>query len=132
MYGPTNFHDLPFLNRGKPAKNRRRPVTPRLLAEGTDYDHPPTEIEIAATQEDLEKPRHQISKYFFNNGIVSEFLLKGLERDHDGRLRMPEKGCVKREEVDAISQCCSPIETQAPHASAPSNRRRGIFSDFLM
>ncbi len=110
MYGPTNFHSVPHLRRGRISRIAVQRLTPELLAEATDYHHPPTEIEIAITEADLQKPRHQISVNFFRSGLVTEFLLRGLVRDQSGKLRFPERGCVTKGEIDEISMFVSFVD----------------------
>lgn len=104
MYGPTNFHSLPWLNRGRLARMQCKPCTPSLLAEATDYHNPPTELALPASAKDLQRPRMSISLTFFREAILPEFLLKGLVRDENGNLAMPKKGCVSKKEIDGISK----------------------------
>jgi acetyl esterase/lipase len=79
------------------------PCTPTLLADGTDYLNPPTEIALAVTEKDYQRPRQFISLNFFREALVSEFLLRGLIKNPSGELCFPERGCVTSQEIDEIS-----------------------------
>jgi hypothetical protein len=45
----------------------------------------------------------------FRREIVAEFLLRGLVRDGNGNLRLPEKGCATIDEIDEISKFYVPF-----------------------
>ncbi len=94
------MHNLPYLERF--SKRSTLPCTPDVLAAATSYDRPPTKQEIV-TDEDYGKPRSVMGMTVFRKGIIAEFLIKGLVRQDDGTLRLPEPGSVRKEEVDAIS-----------------------------
>jgi hypothetical protein len=38
------------------------------------------------------------------NAMLREYLLRGLIRGEDGKLRFPERGSVSKEEIDEISE----------------------------
>lgn len=107
LYAPTNLHSVQSLDRRAASKSTT--CTPEWLAAGTDYANPPTEIKLALTEQDLQRPRHSISSTFFRESIVTEFLLRGLIRGSNGNLYLPERGSVSREEIDDISplQLCT-------------------------
>ncbi|OBT59948.1 hypothetical protein VE03_10333 [Pseudogymnoascus sp. 23342-1-I1] len=102
---PTDMHNIPFLNRGR-LSTARCPIpncTPVFLASATDYENPPSGFEILQNAEDYERPRRYLGLRIFREGIVSEVLLRGLVKDEDGKLRLPEKGSVTEQEIDDIS-----------------------------
>lgn len=95
------MHSLPYLERF--SKRSTLPCTPDVLAAATNYNRPPTEQAIV-TDEDYAKPRSVMGMTVFRKSIITEFLIKGLVRQEDGTLRLPEPGSVRKEEVDAISK----------------------------
>ncbi|KAI6715301.1 beta-ketoacyl synthase domain-containing protein [Diplocarpon mali] len=79
------------------------PCTAEVLAAATTYDNPPTDTPLPKSARDCIRPRQIMAMNIFQRSLVAEFLLKGLVRMDDGSLRLPEQGCVSKEEVDAIS-----------------------------
>lgn len=103
MYGPTDMNRVPYLQRGRLSKYDAPKCTPEVLAEATNFPRPPSDTGCFPKSSGFSTPRSQISFAMFRGGTTAEFLLKGLVRGEDGTLRMPEKGCVSREEINAIS-----------------------------
>ncbi|KAI9049605.1 hypothetical protein LZ554_006631 [Drepanopeziza brunnea f. sp. 'monogermtubi'] len=106
MYGPTNLHHLPYLHRFAHLNISNWPCTPEVLAAGTRYDAPPTEIPIPTPGlpgDDYILPRSVLAIHLFSRGLIADFLVRGLVRDADGTLGLPEKGSASNEEIDAIS-----------------------------
>lgn len=103
MYGPTDMHNLPYLQRFSNLKLSSLACTPDVLAAGTHYDEPPTEIAIPTGPNDYLRPRGIMAINLFHRGIVAEFLVRGLVKSADGTLRLPERGSASKEEIDAIS-----------------------------
>ncbi|CAL3966121.1 hypothetical protein PZA11_002880 [Diplocarpon coronariae] len=103
MYGPTNLHHLPYLHRFVANPGSTLPCTAEVLAAATTYDNPPTDTPLPKSARDCIRPRQIMAMNIFQRSLVAEFLLKGLVRMDDGSLRLPEQGCVSKEEVDAIS-----------------------------
>ncbi len=95
------MHTLPYL--GRFSKRRILPCTPDVLAAATNYNCPPTKQEIF-TDEDYDRPRLVVGMNVFKNSIIAEFLIKGLVTREDTTLELPKPGCVKKEEIDAISK----------------------------
>lgn len=106
LYAPTDMHNLPYLNRGRlSVANCPLPdCTAELLASATNYKTPPSEFKIPRSKEDYEHPRRYLGLHIFREGVVPEVLLKGLVRRGDGKLRLPEKGSVTKQEIDNISK----------------------------
>jgi len=117
LYGPTNFHKIPYLNLGP----RRPEVWPipdasnDLLAQATNFPVPPTEFPMPTRTEDFKSPRHCMGQHIYRGELLGDFLVKGLLRDIemvDGqsfeRLRLPTKGESKPEEINDISKAKPP------------------------
>lgn len=104
MYGPTNMHSLPYLQRFSNLKMSNLACTPDVLAAGTRYDDPPSEWKIPSGPGDYIKPRSLMGIHIFHRGIIAEFLIRGLSRHEDGTLSLPERGSVSEEEIDEISK----------------------------
>lgn len=105
MYGPTDMNRVPYLQRGRLSEYDAPSCTPEILAMATDFERPPTDTGCFPVPLGFSNPRSIISLTMFREGTTAEFLLKGLTRGEDGTLRMPEKGCVTKEEIDKISKC---------------------------
>jgi hypothetical protein len=133
MYGPTNMHSLPYLNRGRLPRLPDPQVTSEMIAAAFDDNNPPTEIAIPTVQEDYTKPRALISLKVFKSAIIAEFLLRcpvkkergrlrtiasfvfrGLVRKESKKLTLPKKGCVSDEEIDEISESLQMDRTSDP------------------
>ncbi|KAL2067735.1 hypothetical protein VTL71DRAFT_15831 [Oculimacula yallundae] len=99
LYGPTNFHHLPYQQRGRFSQRCNLLCTSETLAAATEYSHPPTETMIGRK----DHPRGTMARQIFEQGLIAEFLIKGLLRERDGTLRLPEQGSVSKEEIDEIS-----------------------------
>jgi hypothetical protein len=104
MYAPTNMHGLPYLGRGRLSALSVPPCTSELLENATEFDCPPTGIEIPQSWADYEKPRIQMTLRIFLNALITEVLIKGIKRGDDGLLRLPMKGSLEEHEVKDISE----------------------------
>jgi hypothetical protein len=123
MYGPTNMHSLPYLNRGRLPLLQDPRITPEIIAAAFDYNNPPSERAIPTKIEDYTQPRALVGLKVFKSAIITEFLLRGPVKKERGKLRtiarflfrglvkkessklsLPKKGCVSREEIDEISE----------------------------
>jgi pimeloyl-ACP methyl ester carboxylesterase len=132
MYGPTNMHSLPYLNRGRLPHLPDPRVTPEMIAAAFDYNNPPTEIAIPTVMEDYSKPRALVSLKVFKTAIIAEFLLRGPVKKERGRLRriagfffrdlvrkesnklsLPKKGCVSDNEIDEISELLQNLDMKS-------------------
>ncbi|KAL5319399.1 hypothetical protein ACEPPN_012451 [Leptodophora sp. 'Broadleaf-Isolate-01'] len=103
MYGPTTLHSLHYQQRGRFSKRCSLPCTSETLAAATNYAQPPTETKVGQFGQDNYRPRSIMARHLFERGIIAEFLVKGLLRQSDGSLRLPEQGSVSKEEIDEIS-----------------------------
>ncbi len=104
MYGPTNMHTLPYLFRGRLSHLPLPPLTSEVLAVATNFNEPPTDVPVPKHSDDYVKPRGLMSMNIFRTSVIAEFLLKGLQKDDEDRLKLPERGCVSSEEIDEISK----------------------------
>lgn len=104
MYGPTNMCQLPYLGLGRLADLVIPPCTPELLQTATQFKHPPTEVSIPRSITDYTRPRGIMAMHIFRQNLIGEVLLRGLIREADGTLRLPEKGSVGNQELDKISK----------------------------
>lgn len=105
---------LPSLHSDRLSKLLLPPCTPELLTAGTYYDHPPTEFPVVQKPDDYKRPRTQMVLTIFRKALIREYLLRGLVRGEDGKLRLPERGSITKEEIDEISTAPSyffPIST---------------------
>jgi hypothetical protein len=98
------MHNVPSLGTGRFSKLPPLPPTPELLAAATTFESPPTEITPPKNAEDYMRPRALMGRKVFTESLIAEFLIKGLLRDESGALKLPEKGSVSEEEIDAISK----------------------------
>lgn len=103
MYGPTTIHSLQYQQKGRFTKRCSLPCTAETLAAATNYGQPPTEKKISQTGQDNYRPRNIMARHLFENGIMAEFLIKGLVRGKDGELYFPQPGSVSKDEIDKIS-----------------------------
>jgi len=103
FYGPTNMHQLPYLSSGRLSDLVLPPCTTELLKAATDFDNPPTEIDIPLRVEDYTRPRGVMGLAVFRESIITEFILRGFIEGPDGSLELPAQGCVAAEEIDGIS-----------------------------
>jgi hypothetical protein len=87
------------------AKLNLPPCTSELLAAGTHYDHPPTEFAVPSRTDDFRRPRSVMIFSIIRKALLREYLMRGLVRGEDGKLRFPEIGSVSKEEIDEISEC---------------------------
>ena len=97
------MHNLPYLNRGRLSIDKY-PILdcmPDLLASATDYDNPLSEYAVPQYKEDLECLRRFLA---LNMSIVAEVLPRGLVRYGNRGLRLPEKGSVTKQAINAISR----------------------------
>ncbi|CZS92953.1 uncharacterized protein RAG0_03445 [Rhynchosporium agropyri] len=99
LYGPTNLHHLPYQQRGRFSNPCTAICTSEMLTGATDYANPPTNTAIGR----VGHPRGIMARQIFEQEIIAEFLIKGLLRQLDGSLQLPEQGSVAKEEIDAIS-----------------------------
>jgi hypothetical protein len=97
------MNGLPSLHSDRLSKLHLPPCTPELLNAGTYYDHPPTEFPVVHKPEDYKRPRTVMILTIFRKALLREYLLRGLVRGEDGKLRLPEQGSVTKDEIDAIS-----------------------------
>jgi hypothetical protein len=104
LHGPTNMNGLPSLHSDRLSKLLLPPCTPELLNAGTYYDHPPTEFPVVQKPEDYKRPRTVMILTVFRKALLREYLLRGLVRSDDGKLRLPERGLVTKDEIDEISR----------------------------
>ena len=104
MYGPTNLHNVPYLGIGRLSKFPLVPPTAELLDAATNFEAPPTEFAPPSNKEDLLKPRAVMGRIIFQQGLMTDFLINGLQNDGEGRLKLPEKGSASVEQIDAISK----------------------------
>jgi acetyl esterase/lipase len=98
------MHNVPSLGTGRFSKLPPLPPTPELLAATTTFESPPTEIAPPKNAEDYMRPRGLIGRKVFTESLIAEFLINGLLRDESGTLKLPEKGSVSEEQIDAISK----------------------------
>ncbi|KAH8674371.1 Alpha/Beta hydrolase protein [Tricladium varicosporioides] len=104
MYGPTNMHNVPSLGTGRFSNPPPLQLpTPELLVAATTFEAPPTEITPPKNAEDYMRPRALMGRKVFTESLIVEFLIKGLPRDESGEPKLPEKGSVSKEEINAIS-----------------------------
>jgi hypothetical protein len=104
MYGPTDMHTLPYLGMGRLSKLPLPLSTPEILAAAFDFEKPPTEISIPKHSDDYLRPRGLMGMNIFRRGLIAEFLIRGLERDENGGLKLPDRGSASKEEIDKISK----------------------------
>lgn len=121
LYGPTNLHRVPYLQRGRLPHYKAPVFTHEILAAGTNYAKPPTDTGCPAMSQAFSTPRSQINLAMFRNSIIAEFLLNGLTRHEDETLEMPAKGCVRPEQIDEISKLSLSSQFQTPLPSADVN-----------
>jgi hypothetical protein len=103
FYGPTNMHQLPYLRSGRLSALVLPSCTTELLKAATDFDNPPTEIDIPLRVEDYTRPRGIMGLAVFRESIIAEFILRGFIEGPGGSLQLPTQGCVAAEEIDGIS-----------------------------
>ncbi|PVH69967.1 alpha/beta-hydrolase [Cadophora sp. DSE1049] len=106
LYGPTDMNSLPALHSDRLAKIILPSCTSEILAAGTNFDQPPTQFAVTTKPEDYRRPRSVMILTVFRKGMLKEYLLRGLIRSDDGKLKFPGKDSVTKEELDKIS----PIE----------------------
>jgi hypothetical protein len=103
LYGPTNMYALPSLHSDRFARLILPSCTSEVLAAGTSYDQPPTEFSVPQRTDDYRRPRTVMFLTILRKAMLREYLLRGLIRGEDGKLRLPERGSVSKEEIDEIS-----------------------------
>jgi hypothetical protein len=103
------MYKLPALHSDRMAKLNLPPCTPELLAAGTHYDHPPTEFAVPQRTDDYKRPRSVMIFSVIRKALLREYLMRGLIRGEDGKLRFPEIGSVSKEEIDEISESPKPL-----------------------
>jgi len=109
LYGPTNMNGLPSLHSDRLSKLFLPPCTSELLTAGTYFDHQPTEFPVVQKPEDYKRPRTVMVLTIFRKALIREYLLRGLTRGDDGKLRLPERGSITKDEIDAISTIPLPL-----------------------
>jgi hypothetical protein len=112
---------LPSLSSDRLSKLNLPPCTSELLAAETYYDHPPTEFPVVQKPEDYKRPRTVMILTVFREALLREYLLRGLTRSGDDKLRLPERGSITKEEIDEISTSPLPFPSLPfppfPHSS---------------
>ena len=121
------MNGLPSLHSDRLSKLNLPPCTPELLNAGTYYDHPPTEFPVVHKPEDYKRPRTVMILTIFRKALLREYLLRGLVRGEDGKLRLPEQGSVTKEEIDEISPSFLPLLSPASK-SIPLTHVTGPFA----
>lgn len=104
LYGPTNMNGLPSLHSDRLSKLMLPPCTPELLTAGTYFEQPPTEFPVVQKPEDYKRPRTVMVLSIFRKALLREYLLRGLTRTEDGKLKLPERGSITKQEIDEISK----------------------------
>ncbi|KAN0102844.1 alpha/beta-hydrolase [Hyaloscypha variabilis] len=125
LYGPTNMNGLPSLHSDRLSKLILPPCTSEFLAAGTYFDQPPTEFPVVQKPEDYKRPRTGMVLTIFRKALIREYLLRGLIRGEDGKLRLPERGSVTKEEIDEIS----PLELSKKYKYPPTYQIMGANDD---
>ena len=116
MYGPTNMQNIFPVQSSRLAGLLSPAPSPGILRAWLDYDNPPTETPITKSLDEFASPRVQMTLSMFNQGVIPEFLLTGLVPvGEEGRLRLPFRGCVSREEIDEISMSMNVLCVRNEH-----------------
>ena len=100
LYGPTNLHQAKGLTDGPRSDFPLPDFTPEFLGSITHYDNPPTNISLFASKGFNQ--RLLLGMKVIREGILAEFILKGLRQD--SKLALPESGIVSKEAIDSISK----------------------------
>ena len=106
---------LPSLHSDRLSKLILPPCTSELLTAGTYYDSPPTEFPVVQKTEDYKRPRTVMVLNIFRKALLREYLLRGLVRGEDGKLRLPERGSITKDEIDEISSFPQPPNPRTKH-----------------
>ena len=99
---------LPSLSSNRLSKLNLPPCISELLAAKTYYDHPPTKFPVMQKPEDYRRPRTIMILTVFREALLPEYLVQGLIRDGDGKLRLPERVSITKEKIDEISNSSLP------------------------
>ena len=94
---------LPSLHSDRLSKLILPACTSEFLAAATYFDQPPTEFPVVQKPEDYKRPRTGMVLTLFRKALIREYLLRGLVRGEDGKLRLPERGSITKDEIDEIS-----------------------------
>jgi hypothetical protein len=64
----------------------------------------------------------------FRKALLREYLLRGLVRSEDGKLRLPEQGSVTKDEIDEISPFSTFLSSPTPQINFSNTRDRSLRS----
>jgi hypothetical protein len=100
MYRPTDMHNV--LSLGKGQLYNGLPNVEDLC--GAILEVPSTEFSLVEEVADYLRPRSLMILMISIEGLMTECLIKGIQQDETGILKLLQKGSVSKEEINAISK----------------------------
>lgn len=102
IYGATNLHDLPYLAKGLIHNTEIPTPDSELLKAVTNFDSPPTNTPSPRNPTEWLTERTKLGFYIMRAELTAALMIKGLVKGADGRLSLPDKAGLAKEDIEAI------------------------------